>query len=88
MLLSFKVKISPLSCEKEHIEYVVRLSKGTYGIVNLVISGSQQVSLFYSWGNYFDLMNHHQDTNKLFKMLEKQCSTVTDLFTANSIMKS
>lgn len=69
---------------KEYIEYVVKLSKGTYGIVNLIASGPQQVSLFCSWGSFFDRVNHHQDTNQLFKMLGKQCPTVIDLFTAKS----
>lgn len=69
---------------KEYIEYVIKLNKGTYGIVNLIVSGPQQVTLFCSWGNYFDRVNHHQDTDKLLKMLEKQCPTVTDLFTVKS----
>lgn len=69
---------------KDYIEYVVKLSKGTYGIVNLIVTGSKQVFLFCSWGNYFDRVNNHGDTNKLFKMIEKQCPAVIDLFTAET----
>ncbi|WP_044262417.1 hypothetical protein [Bacteroides timonensis] len=69
---------------KDYIEYVVKISKGTYGIVNLIVTNSKQVSLFCSWGNYFDRVNNHDDPNKLFKMLEKQCPTVIDLFTVKS----
>lgn len=69
---------------KDYIEYVVKLNKGTYGIINLIVTGSKQVSLFCSWGNYFDRVHNHEDSDKLFKMMEKQCPTVVDLFTVES----
>lgn len=54
---------------KDYIEYVIKLAKGDYAIVNLIASGPEQVSLFCAWGNYFDRVNYHADSGKLLKML-------------------
>lgn len=69
---------------KDYIEYVAKMGKGTYGIANLLVTDARQVTLFCSWGNYFDRVSNHEDANKLFKMIEKQCPTVIDLFLGKS----
>lgn len=60
------------------------MGKGTYGIANLLVTDARQVTLFCSRGNYFDRVSNHEDANKLFKMIEKQCPTVIDLFLGKS----
>lgn len=60
------------------------MGKGTYGIANLLVTDARQVTLFCSWGNDFDRVSNHEDANKLFKMIEKQCPTVIDLFLGKS----
>ena len=69
---------------KDYIEYVFKLGKGLYGVINLIISAPQQVSLFCAWGNFFDRVNNHQDINKLFNMLKKPCPTLIDLYTGKT----
>lgn len=80
----FQGETRTIIIRKDYIEYVIKLNKGTFGIINLIVTGPKQVSLFCSWGNYFDRVHNHEDPDKLFKMVEKQCPMVIDLFTVKS----
>lgn len=80
----FRGKEISFTIRKDYIEYVLKAGKGIYGVVNFLITGDTEVTLFCSWGNFFDRVSNHEDVNKLFKMLEKSCPTLIELFTQDT----
>ncbi len=69
---------------KDYIEYVYKLQGGWYGVVNMFVSGPNEVILFLDWAHYFKRITNHTNINKLLLSLENPCPAVFRLFTQGS----
>ncbi len=67
---------------KDYGEYIMKLdSPGFYLVVNLLITGKNELCLFLNWKHYFQLVTNHKDMNFLLSMLERPCPKLFDLLT-------
>ena len=69
---------------QNHIEMILKVNKGLYGVVCLVPIGINQLSLTCCWGTFFNRLNNHENPGRLLQMLEKHCPTVCNLFTGET----
>ncbi len=69
---------------KDHVEYIMKISNGFYGVVNFLFYGKDQVMLLAGWGSFFKRVTNHTDKDKLFRMLDRSCPEVVKLFTGES----
>ncbi|WP_278504010.1 hypothetical protein [Phocaeicola barnesiae] len=69
---------------QNHLELVIKVGKNLYGVVCILLTGPETVSLTCNWGHFFDRVYNHKEPEKLLSMLQKTCPTVCELFTGET----
>lgn len=69
---------------QNHVELILKINKGLYGIICLVPIGVNRLALTCGWGTFFNRLNNHENPGRLLQMLEKSCPTVCNLFTGQT----
>lgn len=69
---------------QNHVELIIKVNKGVYGIICLVPVGVDRLGIVCGWGTFFNRLNNHENPGKLLQKLEKSCPTVCDLFTGQT----
>ena len=69
---------------QSHVELIIKVNKGVYGIICLIPVGVDQLAITCGWGTFFNRLNNHENPGKLLQKLEKSCPTVCDLFTGQT----
>ena len=66
---------------QNHLELVIKVRKNLYGVIGILLTGPNTVSLTCGWGHFFNRVYDHKEPEKLLSMLQKPCPTVYSLFT-------
>ena len=69
---------------QSHVELIIKVNKGVYGIICLIPVGVDQLGITCGWGTFFNRLNNHENPGKLLQKLEKSCPTVCNLFTGQT----
>ena len=70
-----------MAYHRDYVEIIWNLGPGAYGVVNLIVSARNEVTLFCNWKCYFDIFVNHPDRKGLLRQLEKPCPQLYKLLT-------
>lgn len=71
----------------DHVEYIVKLNKGAYGVVNLAPEGKDKLSLLCFWGDYFKRLFNTPNKDQLIKKLARPCPLLVKAFASQDEVK-
>lgn len=71
----------------DYVEYIVKLDKGYYGVVNLMPEGKDKVSLLCYWGDYFKRLQNISDKTHVMEVLAKNCPGLVNVLSCKDEVK-
>ena len=71
----------------DYVEYIIKLDRGYYGIVNLMTEGVNKCSLLCYWGNYFGRIHDISNKDKVMSILAKNCPELTKVLASQTYVK-
>lgn len=71
----------------DYVEYIVKLDRGYYGVVNLMAESSNKVSLLCYWGDYFKRLQNIPNKDKVMGILAKNCPELVKVLSSQDEVK-
>lgn len=71
----------------DYVEYIVKLDKGYYGVVNLMPEGKNKVSLLCYWGDYFKRLQNIPNKNHVMDIIAKNCPSLVRVLSCKDEVK-
>lgn len=70
-----------------YIEYIFKIDRGFYGVVNMLTDTKDKVTLLCFWGDYFKRLNNIANKKQVMNILSKNCPLLHDVLTGKDEVK-